>query len=94
MAYVYILYSNSIDNYYIGSCKDMECRLEQHANNHFKTGFTKRAKDWNIFFLLENLNQQQARDIEKHIKKMKSRTYIQNLKKYPEISKKLMLKYE
>ena len=86
MAYAYILYSKTIDNYYIGSCKEIENRLKQHRGNHFKTGFTKRTKDWKVYFLIENLEYQQARNIEKHIKRMKSKTYILNLKKYPEIS--------
>ena len=70
MACVYILYSNSIDNYYIGSCKEIKNRLEQHRGNQFETGFTKRADDWNVYFLIENLKYQQARNIEQHIKKI------------------------
>jgi putative endonuclease len=31
--------------------------------------------------------------IEQHIKKMKSKVYIQNLKRYPEILQKLINKY-
>jgi putative endonuclease len=31
--------------------------------------------------------------IEEHIKKMKSKVYIQNLKKYPDMVKKLIAKY-
>jgi putative endonuclease len=30
--------------------------------------------------------------IERHIKKMKSKKYIQNLKKYPEMVEKLLIK--
>ena len=35
----------------------------------------------------------QSMKMEKHVKKMKSRKYIQNLKAYPEIFKKLKLKF-
>jgi len=93
MATVYILHSDLINKYYTGSCIDLKSRLEQHYNNTFKTSFTIRASDWKVFFLIENLNYQQARKIEKHIKKMKNKTYIENLKKYPEISIKLIQKY-
>ena len=86
MATVYILYSKSISNYYIGSCKEIQNRLEQHRSNYFETGFTKRATDWEIYFLIEDLEYQQARNIEKHIKRMKSKTYISNLENHPEIS--------
>ena len=89
MATVYILFSDSIDQFYIGSCKDLKLRLEQHKQNYFTIGFTKRATDWKVYFSIEGLEYQQARKIERHIKNMKSKTYIKNLKKYPEISIKL-----
>ncbi|WP_394342104.1 GIY-YIG nuclease family protein [Pontibacter virosus] len=28
--YTYILYSEKVDRYYVGSCQDMETRLVQH----------------------------------------------------------------
>ena len=93
MATVYILFSDSINQFYIGSCKDLKIRLKQHKQNYFSFGFTKRAKDWKIYFQINNLEYQQARKIERHIKNMKSKTYIENLKKYSEISEKLILKY-
>jgi putative endonuclease len=43
--------------------------------------------------MLESTSENQARLIEKHIKKMKSKTYIHNLVKYPEIAEKLLLKF-
>ena len=32
--------------------------------------------------------------IERHIKKMKSKTYIRNLKKYTEINEKLLMRFD
>jgi len=46
--------------------------------------FTAKADDWNLFFSLECRDISHAKQIEKHIKKMKSRKYIENLKSYPE----------
>ncbi|WP_228376810.1 GIY-YIG nuclease family protein [Chryseobacterium formosense] len=44
MCYCYILYSKSLDKYYIGhSCEDLQERLRKHLSNH--TGFTDKAKD-------------------------------------------------
>ena len=94
MAKVYILYSPSIDSFYIGSCKDFDIRLSQHFNGHFKSAFTKRAKDWQKFLLIENLSYTQARKIETHIKKMKSTKYITNLKLYEEMRLKLIQKFK
>ncbi|WP_343606770.1 GIY-YIG nuclease family protein [Fluviicola sp.] len=93
MATVYILYSSSIDQFYIGSCLNLEQRLEQHLNKSFEIGFTHRTDDWELFYSKDDLEYQMARQIEMHIKKMKSRKYTQNLKKYPEIMENLIEKY-
>ncbi|MTI38526.1 GIY-YIG nuclease family protein, partial [Fulvivirga lutimaris] len=34
MASVYILYSQSADKFYVGSCLNLEERLQQHKNKH------------------------------------------------------------
>ena len=93
MATIYILYAESIDQFYIGSCLNLKQRLEQHLNKSYRTGFTHRADDWELFYSIEGLEYEIARIIEQHIKKMKSRKYIENLKSYPEIMEKLIIKY-
>ncbi|XOV69379.1 MAG: GIY-YIG nuclease family protein [Fluviicola sp.] len=35
MATVYIIYSKKIDRFYIGSCKDLDARLDQHNQGVF-----------------------------------------------------------
>ena len=93
MAAVYILYSQSLDKYYIGSCIEVTERLDQHLSKIFPGAFTTKANDWVIFFSLIDLSYKQARSIESHIKNMKSKKYIQNLKRYPELSEKLINLY-
>jgi putative endonuclease len=94
MAHVYILYSPFIDKYYIGSCNDLEERLGQHRNKDFDRSFTAmKADDWQLFFSVSDLGYEQARAIEFHIKKMKSRKYLNDLKSYPEIIERLKQKY-
>jgi len=85
MASVYILYSKNLNRFYIGSCNDLSQRLAQHVNRDFEDSFTAKTDDWLLFFSVTDLNYQQARSIETHIKKMKSVPYIENLKKYPDI---------
>lgn len=46
------------------------------------------ANDWVLYYSLNELKYKQARLIENHVKKMKSRKYIENLIKYPDISKR------
>ncbi|MGE8553535.1 MAG: GIY-YIG nuclease family protein [Chryseobacterium jejuense] len=44
ICYCYILYSESLEKYYIGhSCDDLQERLRKHLSNH--KGFTSKAKD-------------------------------------------------
>ena len=93
MATVYILYSKSIDKYYTGSCNDLKKRLEEHAINKYSKGFTHRASDWQVYFIIDNLNYQQARKIELHFKRMKSRKYVENLLIHPEIIERLKDQY-
>lgn len=45
MAAVYILYSKSMDSFYVGSCKDLKKRLKQHHNKEFDQAFTTKADD-------------------------------------------------
>ena len=94
MASVYILYSPSVNQYYIGSCKVLSERIEQHLSKKIPGAFTAKVKDWILYFSISELKYGQARLIENHIKKMKSRVYIENLKKYTEVSKKLITKYQ
>jgi putative endonuclease len=93
MAYVYILYSKSLHSHYIGSCKNLKNRLFEHNNGIFENSFTSIAKDWVLLLKIENLEYQQARDIEKHIKRMKSKIFIENLNAYPELIEKLKTRY-
>ena len=93
MATVYVLYSASIDKFYFGSCLDLEQRLEQHRMHIYSKGFTRRASDWELFYKAEGLNHVQARKIELHLKRMKSRKYVENLLVHPEIIEKLKDQY-
>ena len=93
--FVYILYSQKLDRYYTGvTTLSVEERLENHIQKSYgKLNFTQKAEDWALFWSLECVSFNQARNIELHIKKMKSRTYIQNLTRYAEISDRLLAKY-
>lgn len=55
MAAVYILYSKSMDRFYVGSCKDLKKRLKQHHNKEFDQAFTTKADDWSLFYQRKNL---------------------------------------
>ncbi|ACU07033.1 hypothetical protein FIC_00575 [Flavobacteriaceae bacterium 3519-10] len=49
MYFCYILYSKSLDRYYIGHTgENLDERLRKHLSHHH--GFTSRAKDWIIVY--------------------------------------------
>ncbi|MFM2018820.1 MAG: hypothetical protein RL007_2476 [Bacteroidota bacterium] len=93
MAAVYILHSKTADEFYTGSSKDPDQRFEYHLIKEFPSSYTAKYDDWELFFKIDNLDIGVARKIEAHIKKMKSKVYIRNLAKYPEMSKKLIARY-
>ncbi len=94
MAALYILFSEKLNKFYTGSCKDLQQRLQSHINKSFINAFTINSDDWTLYFSCNDLDYKQARNIESHIKKMKSKVYIENLAKYPEIIERLKEKYK
>ena len=91
--FVYILHSQTIDKYYIGETVDLDNRVEEHVSHKYSGSFTTRSEDWKVFLVMKCQSREHARLVESHIKRMKSKTYIQNLKKYPELQEKLLSNY-
>ena len=94
MAAVYILFSPKLSKFYVGSCLSLEQRLLDHKNKTYQNSYTTLADDWQLYYSIQDLEGALARRIEKDIKLMKSKTYIENLKKYPEMSHKLINKFK
>jgi putative endonuclease len=94
MFVVYIIYSEKLDRFYIGTTNDFERRYTEHNSHHFNDSFTSRGIPWGKYLVIEGLKSDQAYKIETHIKNMKSKTYIKNLIKYPEIVSRLKEKYQ
>jgi putative endonuclease len=93
MNVVYILFSAKLNRFYIGFTSDFDVRMEFHKNAESHK-FTANAQDWELFLKIECENKTQGLAIEKHIKKMKSKTYVENLIKYPDIISRLKEKYK
>jgi len=93
--YVYILFSKKLNRYYTGSTNlPPEDRLKQHNEGFNDNGFTTKGIPWVLFLSLECKSREQARNVEFHIKRMKSRKYIENLKLYQELCQKLLNRYQ
>jgi putative endonuclease len=90
----YIIYSKSLDRYYVGYSTDINERIKLHNSDSFgNKSYTHCTSDWELFFLIQCRTIEQAVYIESKIKRMKSRVYIENLKRYPEIIDKILGEY-
>jgi len=75
--YVYILYSKTIDEYYVRHSDYLENRLFRHVHSGSKA--TKKASDWILVYKEEFNTKAEACRREMEIKKRKSRRYIESL---------------
>ncbi|MBI5917313.1 MAG: GIY-YIG nuclease family protein [Bacteroidetes bacterium] len=91
--YVYVLFSEGTGKFYVGETFNVEERLERHNSGYYDGKWSEKAKPWVLFLSIECENKAQALTIERHIKNMKSRVYLENLKSYPEMVVKLLRKY-
>ena len=74
----YIIYSKSLDKFYIGFTGDeINARLSKHLANH--SGFTGKAKDWQLVYQESFKTIEEAVHREKQIKNWKSAVRIREL---------------
>ncbi len=71
----YILYSATLDKYYIGSTGDLPRRLTEH--NRGKTAFARRGMPWELVHSEQFDSRRAAYQRELEIKRKKSRRYIE-----------------
>jgi putative endonuclease len=74
---VYILFSVTLNKYYIGYTSDLVERLRKHNSNH--KGFTGGIGDWEIKYQEEKNTKEEAMKREKEIKAWKSRNMNERL---------------
>jgi len=91
----YIIFSKKLNRFYTGTCHDdLDSRIQKHNDHSYGNHrFTAKANDWKLFLSIECETFAMARNIELHIKRMKSSQYIRNLKKYSELVEKLKNRY-
>lgn len=92
MQYLYILYSSTVNQYYIGETHNTAQRLLKHNNRSYEGSFTKIATDWEIVLEFECVSRHQAIYLEKFIKKMKSTVFTQKIIANPAILKDIISK--
>jgi putative endonuclease len=77
MFYCYILYSEKLDKYYIGSTHNLNGRLQRHnTSNH---GFSSIGKPWILKYYESFETKPEALQRELQLKKWKSRKALEDL---------------
>ena len=69
---VYIIFSEKLNGYYVGTTNDFSKRLKEHNDKAYEHSYTSRGAPWQPYLIIEVLQSEQAYKIEKHIKKMRS----------------------
>jgi len=79
MFYIYILYSEHSDKYYVGHSDHPERRLMEHNASQHLT-YTSKHRPWKLkcFFPVSE-NRGKAIQIEKYIKSQKSKAFIKKI---------------
>ena len=77
--YVYILYSKSLDRFYIGQTSNVENRLRFHNDAKRNRIWTKRGIPWEVKSCIEFPSRSEAITAEAFIKKQKSRKTIRDI---------------
>jgi putative endonuclease len=94
MFYIYILYSQIADKFYIGQTPDVQKRLREHNNPLVNSKFTAKFIPWELVLYFPVTSERgDAMKVEKFIKRQKSRQFILQLienKEDPEFIKKLI----
>jgi len=75
--YVYILYSEIANHYYIGSTSNTEKRIHRH--NAGSTTSTKQGRPWKIVYSETCITKTEALKRELYLKRMKSRVFLEEL---------------
>lgn len=79
MFYIYFLYSETSDIYYVGYTSDYLKRLSEH-NNQNKNTFSGKHRPWKLKAVFEcGHDEVETMKIEKFLKKQKSRVLIEKI---------------
>lgn len=83
MHFVYIIYSPTLDHFYVGESLNPQQRLQWHNEHVFRNAYTKSSNDWRLVLILELSDKKDARIVERYIKAMKSSSFIKKLLNEP-----------
>ena len=91
--YVYILHSSKLNRFYIGTTDNVDKRVEEHNTSKYMDAFTTKGIPWNLYLCIVCNSSEQAYQIERFIKNMKSSDFIKRLKENSKISDDLLKRF-
>jgi putative endonuclease len=90
--FLYILYSKTSSKYYVGETHDIQERILKHNQHEYTNAFSKIAIDWTLVLAFGCNDRSQALFLERFIKKMKSKIFIEKIIQNPEILSDILSK--
>jgi putative endonuclease len=84
MYFVYVIYSEKLDKYYIGFTADIQDRLANH--NRKSNGFSNRGRPWVLVYSEPFNSKKEAMQREKQLKNWKNR---QRLESYSQLAQSI-----
>ncbi|HEU4495627.1 MAG TPA: GIY-YIG nuclease family protein [Flavobacterium sp.] len=76
---IYIIFSEKLNRFYVGTTDDVERRVSEHNTGFYSNSYTSKGIPWILKLKFECKSSEQAYALERFIKKMKSKTFISNL---------------
>ncbi|CAL2091977.1 GIY-YIG nuclease family protein [Tenacibaculum sp. 190524A05c] len=92
MHFLYIIYSQTLDKFYIGETHNLAVRIKKHNQHEYSKAYTKAASDWIYVLQMKCNNKEDALYLEKFIKRMKSRKFVQKIIDTPKTLEDILLK--
>jgi putative endonuclease len=83
--FVYIIYSQKLKRFYVGTTDNTENRLTEHNSIKYEEAFTVKGIPWELVLVHPCKSSKNAYLIEKFIKRMKSKVFIQKIIDFPDI---------
>ncbi len=93
MHFIYILYSKTLNRFYVGESALVITTIDQHLSKYFENPISFVALDWEVYYKTECIDKIQALKIEQHLRKMKGVDYFENLVRNSDSAEKLLNQY-
>lgn len=91
MHYLYIIYSDSADKYFVGESNDVPERIKLHNSHKNLKVLTRAAHDWELKLVFSCSSKNEAILLEKSLRKKKSREFIEHAIENPNLLRKLLI---